>query len=94
MIIQFFTYTFDFTCHRNQQEVSPLLEGRKKKWSRSNSKGTLHSPTGSCKGFDLNIDKWRMESLRRDSESGSEEEFFDCQGISKLYLLNSNAFNS
>lgn len=23
---------------------------------------------------------WRIESLGRDSDSGSEEEFFDCQG--------------
>ncbi|KAG7174344.1 retinal degeneration B-like [Homarus americanus] len=41
-------------------------------WSRSGSRNTLNSQ---------NQANWRMESIRRDSESsGSEEEFFDCQG--------------
>ncbi|KAK6638198.1 hypothetical protein RUM44_008626 [Polyplax serrata] len=71
--------SLDLNIPRNQKERSPLLDGHRKKWSRSNSKGTLHSPTGSGKGFDVNIDKWRMESLRRDSDSGSDDEFFDCQ---------------
>lgn len=61
---------------RHLEEVSPQLEGRRRKHSRSNSKAALHSPTGSSKGFDLQIDKWRMESIRRDSESGSDDEFF------------------
>ncbi|XP_042885227.1 protein retinal degeneration B-like isoform X11 [Penaeus japonicus] len=41
-------------------------------WSRSGSRNTLNSQ---------NQANWRMESIRRDSESsGSDEEFFDCQG--------------
>ncbi|XP_069168054.1 protein retinal degeneration B isoform X5 [Procambarus clarkii] len=41
-------------------------------WSRSGSRNTLNSQ---------NQANWRMESIRRDSDtSGSEEEFFDCQG--------------
>ncbi|XP_047497334.1 protein retinal degeneration B-like isoform X7 [Penaeus chinensis] len=40
-------------------------------WSRSGSRNTLNSQ---------NQANWRMESIRRDSESsGSDEEFFDCQ---------------
>ncbi|XP_065162391.1 protein retinal degeneration B isoform X4 [Atheta coriaria] len=40
----------------------------------------LHSPaSSSIKSFDLQVANWRIESLGRDSESGSEEEFFDCQ---------------
>ncbi|XP_069168052.1 protein retinal degeneration B isoform X3 [Procambarus clarkii] len=40
-------------------------------WSRSGSRNTLNSQ---------NQANWRMESIRRDSDtSGSEEEFFDCQ---------------
>lgn len=55
-------------------------EGRRKAWSRSNSRGTLHSPgAGSNKSFDLQIANWRMESIVRDSDSSSDEEFFDCQ---------------
>ncbi|XP_069988324.1 protein retinal degeneration B isoform X5 [Penaeus vannamei] len=41
-------------------------------WSRSGSRNTLNSQ---------NQANWRMESIRRDSDSsGSDEEFFDCQG--------------
>ncbi|ROT85585.1 Protein retinal degeneration B [Penaeus vannamei] len=40
-------------------------------WSRSGSRNTLNSQ---------NQANWRMESIRRDSDSsGSDEEFFDCQ---------------
>lgn len=54
---------------------------RRKLWSRSNSKSTLHSPgSGSGKSFDIQVANWRMESIVRDSDSASEEEFFDCQG--------------
>ncbi|KAG8232022.1 hypothetical protein J437_LFUL012046 [Ladona fulva] len=50
---------------------------RSKAW---NSRTTLHSPgSGSLKSFDLQVANWRMESIVRDSESGSEDEFFDCQ---------------
>ncbi|KAL0272196.1 UNVERIFIED_CONTAM: hypothetical protein PYX00_005270 [Menopon gallinae] len=71
----------DLNIPRYPEEVSPPMDSRRRKWSRSNSKVAMHSPTDSGKGFDMNIDKWRMESIRRDSDSGSEEEFFDCQDI-------------
>lgn len=57
------------------------VTARRKLWSRSNSKATLHSPgSGSGKSFDVQMANWRMESIVRDSDSASEEEFFDCQG--------------
>lgn len=41
----------------------------------------LHSPSSSSiKSFDLQVANWRIESLGRDSDTGSDEEFFDCQG--------------
>lgn len=57
------------------------VEYRKRGWSRSNSKAQLHSPT-SPNSLDLVAATWRMESIVRDSDSGSgdEDEFFDCQG--------------
>ncbi|KAK4872443.1 hypothetical protein RN001_014472 [Aquatica leii] len=40
----------------------------------------LHSPgSSSIKSFDLQMANWRIESLGRDSDSASDEEFFDCQ---------------
>jgi hypothetical protein len=33
---------------------------------------------------------WRMESIVRDSDSGSDDEFFDCQGM-HTYILTSVA---
>ncbi|XP_012272496.1 protein retinal degeneration B isoform X2 [Orussus abietinus] len=50
--------------------------GSKKDWKRSNQ--TIPSPS-SAKSFDIQIANWRMESIVRESESGSEDEFFDCQ---------------
>lgn len=44
------------------------------------SKGTLPSPLGSVNSFDQQVANWRMEKLEVESKSGSEEEFFDCQG--------------
>lgn len=42
---------------------------------------SLHSPgSASVKSFDLQVGNWRIETLGRDSESGSDEEFFDCEG--------------
>ncbi|KAI4472073.1 phosphatidylinositol transfer protein [Holotrichia oblita] len=41
----------------------------------------LHSPgSTSIKSFDIHVANWRIESLGRDSDSGSDEEFFDCVG--------------
>ncbi|XP_011135818.1 protein retinal degeneration B isoform X4 [Harpegnathos saltator] len=48
----------------------------KKKWRKSNA--AMHSPS-SNKSFDIQIANWRMESIVRESESGSDDEFFDCQ---------------
>ncbi|XP_068241637.1 protein retinal degeneration B isoform X2 [Palaemon carinicauda] len=53
---------------------SVAMDENKKRgsWSRSGSRNTLNSQ---------NQANWRMESIRRDSDtSGSEDEFFDCQG--------------
>lgn len=48
---------------------------------RQHTRG-LHSPSSSSiKSFDLQVANWRIESLGRDSDSGSDEEFFDCEGI-------------
>ncbi|KAK7086800.1 Membrane-associated phosphatidylinositol transfer protein 2, partial [Halocaridina rubra] len=52
---------------------SVIMDDNRKRgsWSRSGSRNTLNSQ---------NQANWRMESIRRDSEtSGSEDEFFDCQ---------------
>lgn len=60
--------------------LSRLVDERndvKKSWKRSNP--SLHSPS-SAKSFDIQVANWRMESIVRESESGSEDEFFDCQG--------------
>lgn len=58
------------------------LESRRKLRSHSNFKTGLHSPSStSTKSFDLQMANWRMESIVRDSDSGSEDEFFDCQGM-------------
>ncbi|PSN38012.1 Protein retinal degeneration B [Blattella germanica] len=58
-------------------------ENRRKLWTRSNSKAALHSPSStSSKSFDLQMANWRMESIVRDSDSGSDDEFFDCQADS------------
>jgi len=40
---------------------------------------SLHSPSLN-KSFDIQIANWRLESIVRESESGSDDEFFDCQG--------------
>ncbi|KAL1501307.1 hypothetical protein ABEB36_006651 [Hypothenemus hampei] len=45
----------------------------------------VHSPSSaSVKSFDLQVANWRIETLSRDSESGSDEEFFDCEDTSSL----------
>lgn len=67
-------------------QVSKLRELRlnpdaSKSWSRSNSRTALHSPSGSAsnKGFDLQLANWRMESCARQTDSSSDEEFYDCE---------------
>ncbi|GIY96481.1 protein retinal degeneration B [Caerostris extrusa] len=55
-------------------------DGRQKLWSRSGSRTALCSPSGSSNAsFDLQIANWRMESIVRDSETSSDEEFFDAE---------------
>ncbi|KAF0299117.1 Protein retinal degeneration B [Amphibalanus amphitrite] len=65
----------------------PAAEGadadaRRRGWSRSSSRLTLHSP-GSVSGkaeLEAQLGNWRMESIRRDSVNGSsDDEFFDCE---------------
>ena len=50
---------------------------KEKPWKKSTA--SLSSPS-SAKNFDIQLANWRMESIVRESESGSEDEFFDCQG--------------
>lgn len=72
--VVFFTKTIAYftTIHRKED-----------KWTRG-----LHSPSSSSiKSFDLQVANWRIESLGRDSESGSEEEFFDCQGNAQKTII-------
>lgn len=67
-----------FFSHKNQSRnfVQYIYRRKDDKWTRG-----LHSPSSSSiKSFDLQVANWRIESLGRDSESGSDEEFFDCQG--------------
>lgn len=49
----------------------------RKGWKKN--KAAVHSPC-SNKSFDIQMANWRMESIVRESESGSEDEYFDCQG--------------
>ncbi|XP_018317926.1 protein retinal degeneration B isoform X5 [Mycetomoellerius zeteki] len=49
-------------------------EKMKKKWTKNN----MPSPN-SNKNFDIQLANWRLESIVRESESGSDDEFFDCQ---------------
>ncbi|XP_050022693.1 protein retinal degeneration B [Dermacentor andersoni] len=57
-------------------------QGPRKSWVRSNSKGALHSPSGSStQSFDLQLANWRMESIVRESDSSSNDEFFDAEDI-------------
>ncbi|CAN8016717.1 unnamed protein product [Ixodes persulcatus] len=51
--------------------------GHRKSWVRSNSRGALHSPSD----FDLQLANWRMESIVRESDSSSNEEFFDAEDV-------------
>lgn len=54
---------------------------------RQCSDGELRSPSvASIKNIDVQSSNvWKIESLIKDSDSGSEEEFYDCQGL-KNYM--------
>ena len=74
------------TASSTSRGISGGMSGAESKgshWSRTGSKVTLNSPGSvSSNSFDL-LATLRMESImRKDSDSGSEEEFFDCQGNS------------
>ncbi|XP_026829067.1 protein retinal degeneration B isoform X4 [Ooceraea biroi] len=56
-------------------EIKAATIDGKKDWRKNVS---AHSPS-SNKSFDIQIANWRMESIVRESESGSDDEFFDCQ---------------
>lgn len=58
----------------DDDDVMPLPRREDKKPPRN-----LHSPS-SVKSFDLQVANWRIETLSRDSDSGSDEEYFDCEG--------------
>lgn len=55
----------------------PLGRGLKKQWSTS-SKSSRSSKRGASPSRH-SISEWRMQSIARDSDEGSEEEFFDAQ---------------
>ncbi|XP_012231458.1 protein retinal degeneration B isoform X8 [Linepithema humile] len=61
----------------------------KKEWRKNVS---LHSPN-SNKSFDIQIANWRMESIVRESESGSDDEFFDCQEGEDMTVQTPSAAN-
>lgn len=58
-------------------------KSEKKSWKKN---AASHSPS-SAKSMDMQIANWRMESIVRESETSSEEEFFDCQGKNYILLL-------
>ncbi|KAJ8934898.1 hypothetical protein NQ318_002652 [Aromia moschata] len=71
------------TAASSDADLSPedeiLTVKKEEKWQQSRA---LHSPSSSSiKSFDLQIANWRIESIGRDSESGSDEEFFDCEDM-------------
>ncbi|XP_043578851.1 protein retinal degeneration B isoform X9 [Bombus pyrosoma] len=59
----------------------------KKGWK----KNKMSSPC-SNKSFDMQIANWRMESIVRESESGSEDEFFDCQAGFIIPIIREEGF--
>ncbi|XP_030750427.1 protein retinal degeneration B isoform X2 [Sitophilus oryzae] len=66
----------------SEEEHMTLTIKRDEKWQQSRN---LHSPSSaSVKSFDLQVANWRIEALGRDSESPSDEEFFDCEDSSSL----------
>ncbi|XP_063225063.1 protein retinal degeneration B isoform X2 [Bacillus rossius redtenbacheri] len=55
---------------------------RRSVWSRADSRPAPSPGLAAGRSFDLQVANWRMESIVRDSDSASEEEFFDCLGTS------------
>ncbi|XP_051017418.1 membrane-associated phosphatidylinositol transfer protein 2 isoform X6 [Acomys russatus] len=65
------------TSEPNNTNGEPLGRGLKKQWSTS-SKSSRSSKRGASPSRH-SISEWRMQSIARDSDEGSEEEFFDAQ---------------
>lgn len=75
------------TAINSDQDLTPdeeinLPMKRDDKWQPTRG---LHSPSSSSvKSFDLQVANWRIESLGRDSDSASDDEFFDCEDSASL----------
>ncbi|XP_028621705.1 membrane-associated phosphatidylinositol transfer protein 2 isoform X2 [Grammomys surdaster] len=65
------------TSEPSNNNGEPLGRGLKKQWSTS-SKSSRSSKRGASPSRH-SISEWRMQSIARDSDEGSEEEFFDAQ---------------
>ncbi|KYN14107.1 Protein retinal degeneration B [Trachymyrmex cornetzi] len=61
-------------CHKLIAKSNAAGE-KTKKWTKNMP---VHSPNTN-KNFDIQLANWRLESIVRESESGSDDEFFDCQ---------------
>ncbi|KAB0792480.1 hypothetical protein PPYR_14439 [Photinus pyralis] len=73
----------DLSPDEPNNEMNLSLQRNEDRWQ---SRG-LHSPgSSSIKSFDLQMANWRIESLGRDSDSASDEEFFDCQDVGESSL--------
>ncbi|KAK9881590.1 hypothetical protein WA026_016461 [Henosepilachna vigintioctopunctata] len=71
------TGSSDGELSNDDEHASKLALRHDEKWQSSRG---LHSPSSSSiKSFDLQVANWRIESLGRDSDSASDEEFFDCE---------------
>ncbi|KAF2905240.1 hypothetical protein ILUMI_00964 [Ignelater luminosus] len=65
----------DLSPDEATNEMNLSLQRGDEKWQQRG----LHSPgSSSIKSFDLQVANWRIESLGRDSDSASDEEFYDC----------------
>ncbi|XP_076778995.1 membrane-associated phosphatidylinositol transfer protein 2 isoform X6 [Arvicanthis niloticus] len=65
------------TSESGNNSGEPLGRGLKKQWSTS-SKSSRSSKRGASPSRH-SISEWRMQSIARDSDEGSEDEFFDAQ---------------
>ncbi|KAF5282248.1 hypothetical protein FQR65_LT14380 [Abscondita terminalis] len=74
--VQTDTSDVDLSPDEPINDMNLSLQRNDERWQSRN----LHSPSSSSiKSFDLQMANWRIESLGRDSDSASDEEFFDCQ---------------